>query len=137
MKSTQHRDALIDAFQRKGFTNMFMSERDSPGTLKEIIDDYLKSIKDTKAETIPDLWLSTYLHWNGEDQSYIVCNLWMNLQKENPVISKMITEKKNGQAAPLNKSELINISIDSLPTTKELMALVESSYQKKGKSRRL
>lgn len=130
-------DTIIDAFHKKGFTNMFMSERDSPGTLKEIIDDYLHRIKDQNAETVPDLWLSTYLNWNGEDQSYIVCNMWLSLQKENPVITKLITDKKNGQAIPIKKSELTDVSMDSLPTVKELIASVDVPNQKKGKSHRL
>ncbi len=137
MKNSQQIKAWIDAFHKKGFTNEFISQRDSPGKFKELLEDHLSASKDHATGKIPDLWLCTYLNWNGENQSYIVCNMQMSFAKDNPVITKLTTEKKNGQAIPLKRSELTNVSIDSLPTVKELMESVDSPDHKKGKSHRL
>lgn len=68
--------------------------------------------------------LSTYLQWSGDDNQSIECNFWVRQENDGFDIQKMEIISKDRYGQLLKKSELKNLSINSIPTLKEAIAQV-------------
>ncbi|EJL62774.1 hypothetical protein [Flavobacterium sp. CF136] len=132
----------LDTFEKKildkGFTGYFQTAAAYPGKLKESISEYLDAC--SNGREIPNtnglFILSTYLQWSGDDKERIECNLWVKHENDTFDVQKMEIEKKDRYGQLLKKSELKNLSADSVPTLREAILEVSGSPKQNLSSRK-
>ena len=126
MKQLPDLDAFTKILIDKGFNGYFQTQVTYPGKLKESITDYMEACNNGKERSDRDgnFLLSTYLQWSGDDNPSIVCNFWVRQENDGFDIQKMEIISKDRYGQLLKKSELKNLSINSIPTLKEAIAQV-------------
>lgn len=117
----------------KGFDGSFQTQVAYPGKLKESITEYMEACNNGKERSTRDgnFLLTTYLQWSGDDNPSIVCDFWVRKENDGFDIQKMEITNKDRYGQLLKKSELKNLSINSIPTLKEAIAQVSVFPQQK------
>jgi hypothetical protein len=138
MKQLPDLDTFAKILIDKGFDGYFQTQVAYPGKLKESITEYMEACKNGKERSDRDgnFLLSTYLQWSGDDNPSIVCNFWVRQENDGFDIQKMEITNKDRYGKLLKKSELKNLSINSIPTLKEAIAQVSVFPQQKLSSRK-
>jgi hypothetical protein len=138
MKQLPDLDAFAKILIDKGFTGYFQTEVAYPGKLKESITEYMEACNNGKERSDRDgnFLLSTYLQWSGDDNQSIECNFWVRQENDGFDIQKMEIRSKDRYGQLLKKTELKNLSINSIPTLKETIAQVAVFPQQKLSSRK-
>ncbi|KUJ59451.1 hypothetical protein AR687_22885 [Flavobacteriaceae bacterium CRH] len=138
MKQLPNLDAFVKNLIDKGFNGYFQTEVAYSGKLKESITEYMKASNNGKerADRNGNFLLSTYLQWSGDDNPSIVCDFWVRQENDGFDIQKMEITNKDRYGKLLKKSELKNLSINSIPTLKEAIAQVSVFPQQKISSRK-
>ena len=122
----------------KGFNGSFQTQVAYAGKLKESITDYMEACNNGKERSDRDgnFLLSTYLQWSGDDKESIVCDFWVRKENDYFDIQKMEIRSKDRYGQLLKKTELKNLSVNSIPTLKEAIAQVSVFPQQKLSSRK-
>lgn len=126
MKQLFDLDKFANKMKDKGYNGCFQTDAAYPDKLKESISEYLKDCQnDTdKPNRSEILILSTYLQWNGDDKQKIKSNLYVKHENGTFDIQKMDIVRTDCYGQVLKKSQLTNLSTDSIPTLKEAIAQV-------------
>lgn len=137
MKQLLDLDSFVRTLMDKGYNGHFQTEAAYPGKLKESIGKYLEACRNnTHRPKYHKLFLlSTYLQWSGDDRPWIDCNMWVRHEKDHFDVQKMVIEKKDRFGQLLKKTELIDLSTETVPTLKEAMALVSEAPKQQLSSR--
>ncbi|MDR7211488.1 hypothetical protein [Flavobacterium piscis] len=138
MKQLPNLDAFAKILIDKGFSGYFQTEVAYPGKLKESITEYMEACNNGKERSYRDgnFLLSTYLQWSGDNNQSIECNFWVRQENDGFDIQKMEIRSKDRYGQLLKKSELKNLSINSIPTLKEAIAEVSVFSQQNLSSRK-
>lgn len=127
----------LETFEKKllnkGYTGYFLTEASYPGKLKESISEYLDACNNgrDKPNSQGLFMLSTYLQWSGDDKESIKCHIRVNHEKGSFGVKEMEIQRKDRYGQLLKKSELKNISTDSVPTLREaILEVCEFPKQK-------
>lgn len=133
MKQLPDLDAFAKNLIDKGFNGYFQTQAAYPGKLKESITEYMEACNNGKEGSGRDanFLLSTYLQWSGDDNPSIVCDFWVRQENDGFDIQKMEIRSKDRYGQLLKKSELKNLSINSIPTLKEAIGEVSVFPQQK------
>nr|WP_315155633.1 hypothetical protein [uncultured Flavobacterium sp.] len=126
MKQLLDLDTFAKNLTDKGYNGYFQTEAAYPGKLKESIREYLEACQSgmEKPNRYELFLLSTYLQWNGDDKPRIACSLWISHKNGTFDVQKMNIERSDRYGQLLKKSELTNLSTDSVPTLKEAITQV-------------
>jgi hypothetical protein len=127
-------EIMVAALTEKGYNGTMHSD-DAVGKVSELADAYLRLNGEKRTEDYPPLWLETYLVYNGEDKDHVACNMWMNFQKENPVIETIMIQKRSEHCITMKESVLKNLSISAVPTKQHAVDLVSDKPQYKANIR--
>jgi hypothetical protein len=133
MKQLPDLDAFAKILIDKGFNSYFQTQVAYPGKLKESITEYMEACNNgtERSDRDGNFLLSTYLQWSGDDDPSIVCDFWVRQENDGFDIQKMEIRSKDRYGQLLKKSELKNLSINSIPTLKEAIAEVSVFSQQK------
>lgn len=133
MKQLPDLNAFTKIIIDKGFDGSFQTKVAYPGKLKESITEYIEACNDGKERSNRDgnFLLTTYLQWSGDDNPSIICDFWVRQENDRFDIQKMEITNKDRYGQLLKKSELENLSINSIPTLKEAIAHVSVFSQQK------
>jgi hypothetical protein len=133
MKQLPNLDTFVKILIDKGFNAYFQTQVAYPGKLKESITEYMEACNNGKERSDRDgnFLLSTYLQWSGDDNPSIECNFWVRQESDGFDIQKMEIRSKDRYGQLLKKSELKDLSINSIPTLKEAIARVSVISQQK------
>lgn len=137
MKQLLHLDTFAKTLTDKGYNGYFQTEAGYSGKLKESISECLEACQNgtDKPNRYGLFLLSTYLQWNGDDKPRIGCNLWIRHENGTFDVQKMDIERKDRYGQLLKKSELTNLSTDSVPIVKEAIAQVSEEAEQQLSSR--
>ena len=120
----------------KGYTGYFHTQGAYAGKLKESISEYLENCrKGTEGTPKPDLLLTGYLKWEGEDKPRVQCNMWVKYLNGKFDLKKMLIAKKDCFGQLLKQSELNNLSTIAAPKATEAIAMVSDTPAQKAVSR--
>lgn len=116
----------------KGYDGYFHTQGGYAGKLKESIGEYLENCrKGTEGSPKPELLLTGYLQWSGEDKPSVECSMWVKHQHGKFDLKKMEVMKKDRYGQLLKKSELTNLSAIAAPKASEAIAMVSDSPKQK------
>jgi len=109
----------------KGYNGYFHTQGAYAGKLKDSIGEYLESCrKGTEGAPKPELLVTGYLQWAGEDKPHVECSMWVKCLNEKFFLSKMEVAKKDQYGQLLKQSELTNLSVFTAPKAREAIAMV-------------
>ena len=109
----------------KGYDGYFHTQGAYAGKLKESISEYLENCRNgTEGTPKPELLLTSYLQWSGEDDPYVVCNMCVNHLNGKFSLQKMEISRKDRYGQLLKHSELTNLSVITVPKATEAIAMV-------------
>ena len=137
MKQFLDLDTFANKLKDKGYNGYFQTDAAYPGKLKESISNYLIDCQnDTDKPNRSQIFmLSTYLQWNGDDKHNIKSNLYVKHENGTFDIQKMDIVRTDCYGQVLKKSQLTNLSTDSIPTLKEAIAQVNDVSKQQHSSR--
>ena len=137
MKQSFDLDKFANKLEDKGYNGYFQTDAAYPGKLKESMSDYLKDCQNVtdKPNRSQIFMLSTYLQWNGDDKQNIKSNLYVKHENGIFDIQKMDIVRTDCYGQVLKKSQLTNLSTDSIPTLKEAIAQVNDVSKQQLSSR--
>lgn len=116
----------------KGYDGYFHTEGAYAGKLKESISKYLENCRNGLEGTPkPELLLTSYLQWSGEDAPYVVCNMYVSHKNGKFSLEKMEISREDSYGQLLKKSELANLSVMTVPKAKEAIAMVNDAPKQK------
>ena len=110
----------------KGYDGYFLTQANYPDKIKDSIGKFLEACKNgTDKLLYPDLLpVQTYLEWNGDDKPKVSCHMWLAHEDGKFDVRKMEVERTDRYGHSMKKSELTNLSTDTVLTRKEAIALV-------------
>jgi len=112
----------------KGYNGYFHTQGAYPGKLKESIGEYLENCrKGTEGIPKPELLLTGYLQWAGEDKPRVECSMWVKYLKGKFDLKKIAVTKKDRFGKLLKQSEFTNLSTIAAPKVTEAIALVSDA----------
>ncbi|MBO9676366.1 MAG: hypothetical protein J7577_23190 [Sphingobacteriaceae bacterium] len=130
-KEYETTEQIADTLIQKGYDGFVISDRASTGKVKDVIGEYLKVYSEDKACRSKRLWLSTYIHWNGEDKPKVSCDMLLKMERGQMIMEKMVIEKRDEYGVMIKKSELNSILLKDVPTAKQAIELVDDTRQQK------
>lgn len=109
----------------KGYDGYFHTQGAYAGKLKDSISEYLENCrKGTEGTPKPELLLTGYLQWAGEDEPRVECSMWVKHLNGKFFLDKMEVVKKDCFGQLLKHSELTNLSVITVPKATEAIAMV-------------
>lgn len=121
-------DTFAKILTEKGYDGYFYTQGAYPGKLKESISKYLENCKNGSEGAVkPELLLTNYLQWSGEDNPYVVCDMYVSHRNGKFSLDKMEITRKDNYGQLLKKSELANLSVMTVPKAKEAIAMVSDA----------
>ena len=112
----------------KGYNGYFHTQGAYPGKLKESIREYLENCrKGTEGIPKPELLLTGYLQWAGEDKPRVECSMWVKYLNGKFDLKKIEVTKKDRFGQLLKQSEFSNLSTIAAPKVTEAIALVSDA----------
>ena len=126
MKQLLDLDTFAKTLADKGYDGYFLTEAGYPDKLKDSISRFLEACKNgtDKPLNAGSFLLRTSLEWNGEDKPYTDCYMDVRYEGGKFDVHKMNIERKDRYENTLKKSELTNLTTETVPTTKEALARV-------------
>ncbi|MBL7706778.1 MAG: hypothetical protein JNM21_14625 [Taibaiella sp.] len=113
---------LID----KGYDGYFQTQAAYPDKIKESIERYLKCCENG-TDSLPrgeHMLLSTFLKWDGPDESYVKCHMYVKYLNDKFFLDKMEINFGAPGCLSIKNVELINLSVVTAPTRSEAIAMV-------------
>lgn len=120
------KNILID----KGYTNDFVITVYYFGKLEDSINSFLKDNESILNIAHGMVQLSTYLRANDQDQSSIRCDMWAGLHNGRFTVDRTEIILKNSLGKIMDHA-VVDVTIDTIPTVEEAIALVCDENQKK------
>lgn len=121
-------DTFAKILTEKGYDGYFHTQGAYPGKLKESISKYLENCRNgLEGAAKPELLLTSYLQWSGEDDPYVVCDMYVSHRNGKFSLDKMEITRKDNYGQLLKKSELANLSVMTVPKAKEAIAMVSDA----------
>lgn len=112
----------------KGYDGYFQTQGAYAGKLKESIGEYLENCrKGTEGAPKPELLLTGYLQWDGEDKPSVECSMWVKYLNGKFYLNRMVVEKRDCFGKKLRKSELKNLSVITAPKAAKAIAMVTNA----------
>lgn len=138
MKQLLNLDTFAKTLTDKGYDGYFQTQGAYGGKIKESISCFLEACKNGTDKPIhPNiLILNTYLQWNGEDKPKVQCSMWVKYENSLFDVEKMDIERKDQYGHSLEKSELKNLTIGSVPRLDEAIAQVSEKLSEELSSRK-
>ncbi|MFT3945578.1 MAG: hypothetical protein QM763_01280 [Agriterribacter sp.] len=116
----------------KGYNGCFCTQGAYVGKLKDSIGEYLESCrKGAEGAPKPELLVTGYLQWAGEDKPRVECSIWVKCLNGKFFLSKMEVTKKDQHGQLLKQSKLTNLSVITAPKAKEAIAMVSNEPKQK------
>lgn len=116
----------------KGYNGYFHTQGAYAGKLKDSIGEYLESCrKGTEGAPKPELLVTGYLQWAGEDKPHVECSMWVKCLNGKFFLSKMEVAKKDQYGQLLKQLELTNLSVVTAPKAREAIAMVSDEPTQK------
>ena len=132
MEAISDLNTFAKILTEKGYDGYFHTEGAYAGKLKESISKYLENNRNgTEGMGKSELLLTSYLQWSGEDDPYVVCNMYVNHMNGKFSLEKMEISRKDHYGQLLKKSELANLSVMTVPKAKEAIAMVSDAPKQK------
>lgn len=123
---------LAKILTEKGYDGYFHTQGAYAGKLKESISEYLVNCRNgTEGTPKPELLLTSYLQWSGEDDPYVECNMCVKHLNGKFSLQKMEISRKDRYGQPLKHSELTNLSVITVPKATEAIAMVSDIPKQK------
>lgn len=140
MEAFSDLDTFAKILSEKGYNGYFHTEGAYPGKLKDSISGFLEACRHGADKPLyaDNLLLRTYLEWNGGGKPNIQCLMRVKHKDGRFDVRKMDIERTDRYGQLIKKSELTDLTTDSVPTTKEAIAhvtekpRVEVSLRKRG-----
>lgn len=132
MKLLLDLDTFVKTLNDKGYDGYFHTEGCCAGKLRDSLNDFLQIWKNGNDVPLSAdfLNLSTWLEWNGEDKPRVECN--MRVRYENGKFDLEQTEmhiiRTDRYGQLLKESRLTNLTADSVPTIREVAAMVSEKH---------
>lgn len=112
----------------KGYNGYFHTQGAYAVKLKDSISEYLEDCrKGTEGVPKPELLLTGYLQWAGEDKPHVECSMWVKYQNGKFDLQKMEITKRDRYGQLLKQSELTNLSTVSAPRIEQAIAKVSEA----------
>lgn len=126
MKQLPGLDEFTKILMDKGYNSYFHTEGAYPGKLKDSISGFLEACRHGADKPLyaDSLLLRTYLEWNGGGKPNIQCLMRVKHKDGRFDVRKMDIERTDRYGQLIKKSELTNLTTDSVPTAKEAIAYV-------------
>ncbi|MGV3766791.1 MAG: hypothetical protein ACO1NW_11740 [Chitinophagaceae bacterium] len=119
---------FVKALNDKGYTGYFHTHGAYPGKLEESICAYLEACRHgTEGRPQPELLLTGYLQWAGEDEPRVQCSMWVQYRDGKFGLNKMKVTKKDRYGQLLKQSELSGLSAVAVPAATEAIAMVSGT----------
>lgn len=120
-------DGFVKALTDKGYTGYFHTEGAYPGKLKESISEYLEACRNNQDTLKPELRLSGYVEWRGEDKANVQCAMHITQVKGKFALTNMTISKLDRYGQLLAHVEIPGISLGTLPEKSKALAMVSLS----------
>lgn len=132
MKQLLDLDTFSKTLSDKGYNGYFHTQSAYPGKLKDSISKYLEACSSGK-EHLPkgDLILTGYLQWAGDDRPNVQCNLWVKHENGTFDLNKMEVKRNDRFGNILKHSELLNLSVETVPKANEAISMVSEAEKQK------
>lgn len=126
MKQLLDLDTFAKTLTDKGYNGYFQTEASYADKLKYSISRFLEACNNgTDKPMLPNIMmLKTYLEWNGYYKPKVECNMWVKFENGLFDVQKMNIDRIDQYGQILKQSKLTDLSINSVPTRKEAIALV-------------
>lgn len=116
----------------KGYNGYFHTQGAYAGKLKDSIGEYLESCrKGTERTPMPELLVTGYLWWAGEEKPHVECSMWVKCLNGKFFLAKMAVAKKDRYGQLLKQAELTNLSVVTAPKAREAIAMVSDEHKQK------
>lgn len=114
----------------KGYSGYFHTQGAYPGKLKDSISEYLESCQ-KGADSLPkeDLLLTGYLQWSGDDKPRVECSMRVKYHDGRFSLIRMEVAKKDRFGHLINKTEVPDLSVISVPKLTDAVALVDGQHR--------
>lgn len=125
MEAISDLNAFAKVLTDKGYNGYFHTQGAYAGKLKDSIGDYLESCRrGTESMTKPELLVTGYLQWSGEDKPRVECCMWVKHLNGKFFLDRMEITKKDRYGQLLKQSTLKDLSVVTIPKLREAIALV-------------
>ncbi|MBZ4192032.1 hypothetical protein [Niabella beijingensis] len=132
MEALSDLNTFANILTAKGYSGYFHTQGAYAGKLKDSISEYLENCrKGTEGAPKPDLMLTGYLQWAGEDKPRVECCMWVKYLNGKFDLKKMQVVKKDCFGQLLKQSELNNLSTIAAPKVTEAIAMVNDAPAQK------
>lgn len=132
MKKLHDLEAFTKMLIDKGYNGFFHTEGAYAGKLKDSINEYLENWRQGVEDlSKPELVLTTYLHWAGEDKPSVQCRMWISHHNQRFDLGKLEILKKDQFGRLLRRTELTKLSASSVPQAKEAIAMVNDEQKQR------
>lgn len=132
MEALSDLNTFANILTAKGYSGYFHTQGAYAGKLKDSISEYLENCwKGKEGAPTPDLLLTGYLQWAGEDKPRVECCMWVKYLNGKLDLKKMQVVKKDCFGQLLKQSELNNLSTIAAPNATEAIAMVSDAPAQK------
>jgi len=132
MEALSDLNTFVKILTDKGYNGYFLTQGAYAGKLKESISEYLEDCQNgTEGMPKPELLLTGYLQWAGEDEPSVQCSMWVAYQNGKFDLKKMEVTKKDCFGHLLKQSELVNLAAITAPKATEAIAMVNDAPDQK------
>lgn len=126
-------DTFAKTLTEKGYDGYFLTDGGYPDKLKDSISRFLEACENGTDQPLQadSLLLKTYLEWQDEDKPYTDCYMDVRHEDGKFDVQEINIKRKDRYGNILKKSELTNLTTETVPTVKEALARVIEEPQKK------
>jgi len=126
-------DTFAKTLTEKGYDGYFLTDGGYSDKLKDSISRFLEACENGTDQPLQanSLLLKTYLEWNGEDKPYTDCYMDVRHEDGKFDVQEINIKRKDRYGNILKKSELTNLTTETVPTVKEALARIIEEPQKK------
>lgn len=125
-------NGFVNILTGKGYDGYFHTQGAYAGKLKESISEYLQNCRNgTEAGPKPELLLTGYLQWSGEDNPSVKCNMWVKYQDGKFDLIKMAVRRNDRFGRLMRQVELTNLSAATAPKAAAAIAMVSDAVNQK------
>ena len=132
MEALSDLSTFTQTLTAKGYNGYFHTQGAYAGKLKESISKYLENCRNgTEGEPKPELLLTGYLQWAGEDKPRVECTLWVKHMNGKFFLDKMEVARKDRFGQLLKQSRLTDLSAMTIPSAMEAIEMVKDTPKQK------
>ena len=128
MEALSDLNAFAKILTDKGYNGYFHTQGAYAGKLKDSIGDYLESCrKGTESAAKPELLLTGYLQWSGDDKPRVECSMWVKNLNGKFFLDRMEIARKDRYGQLLKQSTLTSLSVVTVPKATEAISMVSEA----------